>query len=291
MIRWLLALLIGALVAWLAYGRAGSNKNSRTLTLAALRAAAVTLVAALLLGAPAGRTKSASPLVAFDASASWFRAASDSAVVREALRAAIKESGSDSVLFAGDSVRILSADDALKAPVSDAQSALRPALDRAAALSRPLIVLTDGEIDDASIQTDLPAGSRIVVPKRVPNKDAAVATLESPFAVNAGDTLSVAVSVVAGAAGADKGDIKLLLDGVQVGNTALTELSAYASRRANISLSLPRGARKALLQAVVQSENDNDVRNDTLGMSLDIGDQPAAVFVSTSPDLDVREAL
>lgn len=291
-IRWLLALLIGVVVAWLAYGRAGSNRNARTLMLAALRAAGVAVVAALLLGAPAGQARKASALVAFDASASWYRAApNDSGLVRDALRAALKEAGADSVMLAGDSLRMMTSANALQAPTSDAQSALRPAIDRAAALSRPLILLTDGEIDDPAIQADLPAGSRVIVPTRVANKDAAVSSLESPFAVNAGDTLSVAVVVVAGGAGAEKGDVKLLLDGQSVATMPVTSLGAFASRRTVIALPLPRGAKKSLLQAVVHSDGDTEARNDTLGMSLDIGDKPAAVFISTAPDLDVREAL
>ena len=31
--------------------------------------------------------------------------------------------------------------------------------------------------------------------------------------------------------------------------------------------------------------------NDTLGVALEVNDRPAAVFVSTAPDVDVREAL
>jgi hypothetical protein len=36
---------------------------------------------------------------------------------------------------------------------------------------------------------------------------------------------------------------------------------------------------------------DVEARNDTLGVAIDVGDRPTAVFVSTAPDLDVREAL
>ena len=291
-IRWFLALLIGIVVAWLAYGRAGSSRNARTLMLAGLRAAGVAVVAALLLGAPAGPARKATALVAFDASASWFRAApTDSAMVRDALRAALKEAGTDSVMLVGDSLRMVTAENALLSPVSDAQSSLRPAIDRAAALSRPVVLLTDGEIDDPTIQADLPAGSRVIVPSRTANMDAAVSAIESPFTVNAGDTLQVAVVVVAGAAGAGKGDVMLLLDGQQVASAPLSQLDAFSSRRSTMQLPLPRGAKKSLLQAVVHSESDNEARNDTLGMSLDIGDKPAAVFISTAPDLDVREAL
>ena len=292
MIRWLIAFIVGAVVAWIAYGRAGTSLSARIALLAALRGLAVMLVVALLLGAPAGRSRAAPALVAFDASASWLRAAAgDSTKIRDALRAALKEAAADSVMLTGDSVRMITASAALESPINDAQSSLRPAIDRAAALSRPLILLTDGEIDDGSLQADLPAGSRIIVPTRTPSNDAALSALESPFTVNAGDTLSVAVVVVAGGAGAEKGTVQLLLDGQLVGSSPVTPLGAYASRRSVIALPLPRGAKKSLLQAVVNTNNDAEVRNDTLGMALDIGDKPAAVFISTSPDLDVREAL
>lgn len=292
MISWLIALLVGALVAFIAYGRAGIAPNARTLLLAALRGLAVMLVVALLLGAPAGRSRAAPPLVAMDASASWLRAASgDSTVVRDALRAVLKEAGTDSVMLAGDSLRLTTSSAALASTLGDGQSALRPAIDRASALARPLILLTDGEVDDPALQADMPAGSRVVVPTRTPQKDAAVSALESPFSVNAGDTLSVAIVIASGAAGSDKGTVQLLLDGQQVGSEAITALGAYGSRRSVITLPLPRGAKKSLLQAVAKTENDAEVRNDTLGIPIEIGDKPAAVFVSTSPDLDVREAL
>ncbi|MFN7532208.1 MAG: hypothetical protein ACK5T7_13980, partial [Gemmatimonas sp.] len=81
MIRWVVAIALGLLAAWLAYGlplRAGSTHGTaRHWGLAALRAAAVALVAALLVGAPMGRAVPRAPLVALDVSASWRRAVGD----------------------------------------------------------------------------------------------------------------------------------------------------------------------------------------------------------------------
>ena len=54
---------------------------------------------------------------------------------------------------------------------------------------------------------------------------------------------------------------------------------------------MPRGARIALLQSVVRVAADAEPRNDTLTVAIDVGDRPTAVFVSTAPDLDVREVL
>jgi hypothetical protein len=260
--------------------------------LAALRAAAVALVAALLLGAPAGRTRGASALLAVDASASWLRAAAgDTVLVREALRAALREAGADSVLLTGDSLRTVTTSTALKLTPADLVSSLRPAVDRASALGRPLVLLTDGEIDDPTVSGDMPAGSRIIVPARVAKPDVAIAALESPFSATAGDTLAVTVVVAAGGAGSAKGLVRLVLDGQLLASAAMTPLPAFSSRRMTLSAALPQGAKKSILQATVVADEDIEFRNDTLLAALEISDKPAVVFISTAPDLDVREAL
>ena len=54
MIRWSIAIGLGLFVAWLAYARSlTAGQRARVLVLAAVRFAAVLLVAALFLGAPA----------------------------------------------------------------------------------------------------------------------------------------------------------------------------------------------------------------------------------------------
>ena len=73
-IRWILALALGVAAAWLAYGRVGALTRSRATLLGALRALAVTIVAAILFGAPSAPPRPAAPLVAIDVSASSRRA-------------------------------------------------------------------------------------------------------------------------------------------------------------------------------------------------------------------------
>ncbi|NUR20941.1 MAG: hypothetical protein HOQ12_15510, partial [Gemmatimonadaceae bacterium] len=74
MTRWLLAAIIGLVIAALHYGlpsrRAAEGAPSATWP-AILRWLAATLVAALLLGASLGRARPLPRLVALDASASW----------------------------------------------------------------------------------------------------------------------------------------------------------------------------------------------------------------------------
>lgn len=292
MIRWLIALILGAVVAWVAYGRSGTPPNARTLLPATLRALAVALVSALLLGAPAGTTRSASALVAVDNSASWLRAArGDTTVFRDAIRSALKDAGGDSVLVTGDSLRTIAARDIATLTPRDLVTSVRPAIDRALATARPLVMLTDGETDDPTVQGDMPAGSRIVVPPRTPHADAAIASLESPFSATAGDTMTVTVVEAAGGLGAEKGVVRLLLDGQSIASSTVASLTPFASRRITVSALLPHGARLSLLQAIVATDGDVEPRNDTLAAAVEVSDKPAAVFISTAPDLDVREAL
>ena len=85
MTRWLLAAIIGLMIAALHYGRSLRDSNERgvqgarlpgvdaRLVAAVLRAIAAAVIAAMLLSAPSGRARPQRPLVAVDASASWTR--------------------------------------------------------------------------------------------------------------------------------------------------------------------------------------------------------------------------
>lgn len=292
-IRWILALALGLAVAWLAYGRAGASQRVGAFALATLRAAAVTLIAAMVFGASSSPPKPLAPLVAIDVSASWLRAAGDDSAAVRTLRALASDaaSRSDQLVFVGDSLRdVTTRDIALLRPIDNA-SHTRVAVDRAAALGRALVLITDGELDDADALADAPQGSRVRIPIRVAKRDAAVAELALPNSATAGDTIQVSTLVVAGGAGATDGQLQLLLDGVRVGAGVVAALAPYASTRVTIPFMVPRGARISLVQAVLHIAEDVETRNDTLSASLEIGDKPPAVFISTAPDLDVREAL
>lgn len=298
MIRWSLAIIIGLLVAWLAYSRsATTGQRGRVALLAAMRALAVILVAAILFGAPSAPARPALPLVALDASASWRRAGGDDSSVVQALRkdwaTAISASGAGSgdVVIAGDSLREASLSALLNVVPSDASSRMRSAVDRAAALGRPLFLITDGEVDDADALAEAPPGSRVHVSARTARKDVALADLTVPTSGNAGDTLQVATLLASGGAGSPEGMLRLTLDGAAAGQIAVPALAAFATTRLTLPLLLPRGSRTALLQATLQVTGDVEPRNDTLRAAIEIGDRTPAVFVSTAPDLDVREVL
>lgn len=296
-IRWILALALGVAVAWLAYGRVGTLARPRAILLGALRALAVTLVAAILFGAPSAPPRPAAPVVAIDVSASSRRAVGDENSAVKAWRERLAEAatrdapGSEAFVIVGDSIRDIRASDIATLHSDDQGSRVRAAVDRAASLGRPLVLLTDGEIDDAESLAEAPAGSIVRVLAKAPRTDAAIADMAVPTSATAGDTITVAVTVTAGTAATPDAQLRVLVDGVAPLQLPVPALGALTSTRVTTAIALPRGARTAIVRAVVIVPGDAEPRNDTLSSAIDIGDRPSAVFVSTAPDLDVREAL
>lgn len=296
-IRWILALALGVAAAWLAYGRVGSLARSRAILLGALRALAVTIVAAILFGAPSAPPRPAAPLVAIDVSASSRRAVGDENSIvrawRERLAAAVKADapGADAFVIVGDSIRDISAADISALRSDDQGSRVRAAVDRAASLGRPLVLLTDGEVDDAEALAEAPAGSIVRVLANASRTDGAIADMAVPTNATAGDTITVAATVTAGASATPDAQLRVVVDGIAPVVLSVPALAALTSTRVTTTIALPRGARSAIVRSVLLMPGDAEPRNDTLSSTIDIGDRPSAVFVSTAPDLDVREAL
>lgn len=293
-----MAAAVGLLAAWLAYGRSrGASSSPITWLTAALRAAAVTIVAALLFGAPRGAAAPRAPLLAVDVSASWRRAAGDDSTFARNWRRQLADTvravlASDvPILLIGDSARDVSADELTTILPSDAASRVRPAVDRAASLGRSLVLITDGDADDADALAEAPPGSRAVRVSGGARRDVAVADLQVPVSVTGGDTVSASVTVTAGAIAAESGTLRLRVDGGEVASTSLPPLAPFASTRLTVPFVTARGDRVALVQAVADMAGDAEPRNDTLTVAMEVGDRPSAVFVSTAPDIDVREVL
>jgi hypothetical protein len=287
MTAWLVALLIGALLAAFAYVRREGRTTLSILPVALLRGFAATLVAALALDAPAGRARRPAPFVALDASASWLRGGDT--VAWRAARDSAAASRADSVFVFGDSLR--HAVDETRAP-SDRASRVAPAVERALGVGRPLTVITDGEIADPEALNGLPAGSRVIVVPRAVRVDAALTAMEAPRAIVDGDTIEVRLTTAAGAAGAPGGLLTLTLNGRVLGRLPTIPLPAFGERVLTIRAPVAGGrVGPALLQAVVVTPGDVELRNDTLVVGVQIARGARAVFVSTAPNLDARFAL
>ncbi len=306
MTRWLLAAVIALVGAWVAYGplwrgtanREGSalrdiarpvTRGWAALALGGLRAGAYLCLLAMLLGAPAGAPTPLAPLPVLDVSESWLRG--DAGAAWQMAKDSIGVLAGDTVLLTGDSSRIALRADAMGATPSDQRSALQPALDQATALGRAVVVITDGELEDGASLRRLPAGSRVIAVERPARADLAVADLELPVYATGGDTIDVGVTITAGNATLSGGTLSVALDELELARVTLQPLEPFASRRVSLRAPLPRGAGVRRLTAVVDAPNDVESRNDTLAAALDITDRPRVVFVSTVPDLDVREVL
>src|SRR5688572_6786267 len=250
---WLVAVLVGVGVAVLSYAWRGVGAGTgiaAAVLPALLRALALALLLALLLDATAGASRPVRPLAALDASASWLRAR-DGAAWTDATRQA-RAAGSDSLLLVGDSAR------AAEPPYlpGDRASRVRPAVERALAAGRPLLLFTDGEIDDPESLDGLPSGSRITVLDPRANRDAGLAELQAPRAMVAGDTAEVRVSVAAGGAGAGAGSIALSLGSAAVATAALDSLPPFGERVVVMRAAVPATASGSVLRAVLSSAGD-----------------------------------
>jgi hypothetical protein len=282
MILWLIALLAGALAAVVQYGR--GLRAPRSFPLAILRAIAAALIVALLLGAPAGCATRLAPDVALDASESWLRA-SDSLAWNTALDSATRLGGP--VHRFGDSLRI----DGSRGLPTDHSSRTRGVVDAATGSGRPVVIVTDGELDEPELLSGLPRGSRtIVIPKRE-QPDVGVASLDAPRALLAGDTVTARVTLVGGASGSAAARVELRLDDVVLDTTNTPALDPFAERVVQLRGVAAGAERGALLRAIVRSAGDREPHNDTLSLGVDVTRAPAAVFVSTAPDYDAREAV
>src|SRR5919204_3809610 len=285
MLLWALAAVAALAIAALQYWWGGAPPR-RAAAPAALRTGALTFLLAALLDAPLGRARAPEALVALDASASW-RRGGDTLAWREA-RTRAGGRGGDSLVLFGDSAR-----GTRSAPgtPSDAASRVRPAVERAVAAGRPIVVVTDGEIDDPDALRRLPAGSRVEVVPRAARPDGALAALDAPRAAVGGDTLTARVTLVAGAAGAPAGELRLAVADRQLAAAAVDALPPYGERAVELRgrVAAPEGP--AILRATFVAAADAEPRNDTLAVSLDVSRAAAAVFVSSSPDFDARFAL
>ncbi len=282
---WLLAIVAGLIVALIQYGPR-ELRNASSLITAALRAGAVALVTALLLDAPIGFAKAVPAWAALDASLSMTRG--DSTLWRAA-RDSIRRIGADSTFLFGDSVRHA---DTSSQP-HDQASVLRPMVERAMGAGHPLIVVTDGEIDDPDAAQVLPPGSRLIVLAHPPRRDVAVASIEAPRAVVNGDTAEIRVGLGAGALGSRPGAVALSLDGTPIAQQVFDSLPPFGERvlTTKVKLESNGAGGPEVLRAVATAADDAEHRNDTLSVAVDVSRAASAVFVSTSPDFDARYAL
>ena len=284
MLIWLVAAIAGLAIAVVAYGWRDPRRIPDRALPAALRAGALTLLIAALLDAPAGPARTPRPLIALDASASWFQGG-DSSAWRNALSRG-RAIGGDSLLLFGDSVRPVAP------PVSptDAATRVRALVGRAQGAGRPLVIVSDGRADDPEALDQLPAGSRVEVMEPPPRPDVAILSLDLPRSHTRGDTLEVRLTLGAGAAGSAPASVTLTVGDQPVGSSAVDSMPPYAERMVVLRGPVARGDGQTIVRTTIATA-DAEPRNDTLTAIIDVSEAAGAVFVSTTPDLDARFAV
>lgn len=280
----LLAIAIGLLIALVQYGRGALAP--RVLPLVTLRLLSATILTALLLDVAVGRAHLPQPDVALDASMSWLRAAPGCSAWTAALDSASRLDHGHWFRF-GDSLR---ADASRDAP-TDRASRLRPVADRAAGTGRPVVVITDGELDDGDLLATLPRGSRVIAAPCAPTADVAISMLDAPRTLLAGDSVTARITLVAGGAGAPASRLELRLDDALLAANDIAAMTPFTELSVDLRGIASGAPRAAELRAIVRAAGDREPRNDTLAVGVDVSRAAAAVFVSTAPDFDSREAV
>lgn len=288
MTRWLVAAIIGLMVAALHYGfpwrtAAGSPGVLRSIAFAARWMGAMVIVA-LLLDAGTGRERPRPALVALDVSASWRRGGDAGSRYSDARERARQLAG-DSVLLLGDSARL----DAPPDQPADASTNPRAAAERAREEGRSLHLLTDGEgtLDVAS----LAGGSRIEPFRRPAYLDLALAGATIPERAVPGDTVTVRLTVRAGDMAVAGGSATVGVDRAPPRTIPIASLQPHGERELEVAFVAPPGDGPRLLRAAVTTAGDGERRNDSLVAVIELSRAPAAVLASTSPDPDAREIL
>lgn len=294
MLSWIVAAAAGIAIALLLYGWREPRRLPRLLPAAILRALALTLLFALLFDAPVGRRRALRPIVALDVSASWLRGG-DTARWQRARASAGRLARGDTLWLFGDSLRA----GVVPAVPGDPATRSAPVAERGLAAGRPVVLVTDGELDDAASLGALPGGSRFDVSAQPARVDAAVVSLDAPRAAVSGDTVEIAVTVRAGTAPVPAGTVALSISGRRTADGAapppralatmpVAPLAAGGERKQTVRVPLTAPDGPAMLSAVLAIPGDTERRNDTLSVSVDVVRAAGAVLVSTSPDLDAR---
>jgi hypothetical protein len=177
------------------------------------------------------------------------------------------------------------------APPTGGASLLRNALAAARAGGGPVVVVTDGEIEDAGmVASTLAPGTRFVLLPRDTVPDAALLGAEAPARAQRGDTLTIMVTL--GTWGALEADTARLTiaegERVLVRETlALPPPPGSARRRAVI----PPGVLSAgthVLRVALNVTGDAEPRDDERFVVVHVSEQPAVVVLVESPDWEGR---
>jgi hypothetical protein len=174
---------------------------------------------------------------------------------------------------------------------SRGQSRLAPALMAAAAQDRPVVVVTDGEIDDAAeIPPDLRRAVRVEVLPRVTADDWAIVEVSGPPRITAGDSIRLEVTLRrTGTPAEDSVLVELAAEGGR-GTLARRRVTASGVGSRLVlraaSAGLPPG--EHILSVRLAGVRDAEPRTDQRLHHLVVAETPGVVLVASPGDWDAR---
>ena len=170
------------------------------------------------------------------------------------------------------------------------RSLLAPALLAASASDRPLIVVTDGEVEDfREVPPDLLTRSGVRLFQRATQPDLAVTRVTGPSRVSEGDSIPLEVDVQpTGGTAADSVGIEVLSGSNRLAFRTV-RLRGEAGGRARIvvpSASLSSGGH--LLRVALAGDGDAEPRTDVRLHLVTVAPTPGVVFLAAPADWDSR---
>jgi hypothetical protein len=169
------------------------------------------------------------------------------------------------------------------------RSLLAPALVAAAASDRPVIVVSDGEIDDASdIAPDQLARAAVRLFPRRPQPDLALTRVTGPARVTAGDSIRIEVEVAAlSGSTADSVRVAVTLGAKRLA-TRMLRLRNGSARGGLAFSSSAVGAGEHLIHVALVGAGDAEPRTDTRLHLVTVAPTPGVVLVAGPGDWDSR---
>jgi len=179
------------------------------------------------------------------------------------------------------------------APPEDGASRLAPALAAAAARGGPIVIVTDGAIDDRdALPSDVIARSRVVVLGDPAAPDAFVSSVEGPHQVAPRDTVTLRVTFGRSGkreAGSGKSDA-ILVTSLGGKTLASRKVTLPDSGTVTEDLTLPASRLPSpgwsALEVGLQWAGDSERRDDSRAFPISVTTEPAAVVLGAPPDWD-----
>jgi len=170
------------------------------------------------------------------------------------------------------------------------RSVLQPALAAALAAGRPLIIVSDGEIDDVSeVPPDLLALAEVRLFIREPRPDVALSAVTGPGHATAGDTVQLEIEARAG--GGWSGDSIRIEISDQGRVLARGRAPLRDGGTTRLEIALPTGRLSAgdhLLRIGLVAPGDGEPRDDGRLFLLSVAATPGIVLLAAPPDWDSR---